>query len=75
MRSDPDFSRLTVAERIQLVEDLWDSVAAETGDPSLTAAQRTELERRLVDFEGNSEAAEPWEAVRDRLELRLSDAG
>ena len=37
MRStDLDISKLSVAERIQLAEDLCDSVAADTGDLPLT---------------------------------------
>ena len=27
----PEIANLTLAERIQLVEDLWDSIAAEAG--------------------------------------------
>jgi putative addiction module component (TIGR02574 family) len=41
-------SELTVAERIQLAEDLWDSVAADTGELPLTDAQKAELELRLA---------------------------
>ena len=37
--TDLDISRLSVAERIQLAEDLWDSVAAETGELPLSEAQ------------------------------------
>ena len=42
---DLKLSELSVAERIQLAEDLWDSVAADTGELPLTDAQRAELER------------------------------
>ncbi len=73
--TDLDLSKLTVAERIQLAEDLWDSVAAETGELPLTEAQKAELERRLADFERDPAAGEPWEVVRARIERRLSEAG
>ena len=72
--ADLDISRLSVAERIQLAEDLWDSVAAETGDLPLTDAQRAELERRLDDLERNPDAGEPWEVVRARIQKRLTKA-
>ena len=65
-----DFSELSVAERIQLVEDLWDSIA-EDADIPLTDAQKAELDRRLEDLERNPDAGEPWEAVRARLYGRL----
>jgi putative addiction module component (TIGR02574 family) len=39
--------QLTVDERIKLVEDLWDSIAADQSALPITADQRTELDRRL----------------------------
>lgn len=70
-----DISRLSVAERIQLAEDLWDSIAAETGELSLTEAQVAELDQRLVDLECDPEAGESWPVVRARIEQRLDKAG
>jgi putative addiction module component (TIGR02574 family) len=72
--TDFDMSKMSVAERIQLAEDLWDSVAAETGDLPLTDAQRAELERRLDDFERNPDAGESWDVVRARIQKSLSKA-
>jgi len=73
--TDLNIGKLSVAERIQLAEDLWDSVAADTGDLELTAAQRAELDRRLADFEQDPGAGEPWDDVRARIEKRLAQAG
>jgi putative addiction module component (TIGR02574 family) len=39
---------LSVAERIQLAEDLWDSVRLSPEQVSVTDAQRAELDRRLA---------------------------
>jgi putative addiction module component (TIGR02574 family) len=72
---DLKLSELSVAERIQLAEDLWDSVAADTGDLPLTDAQRAELELRLADFERDAGSGEPWEVVRERIQLARSSAG
>ena len=72
---DLKLSELTVAERIQLAEDLWDSVAADTGDLPLTDAQKAELELRLADFERDPGAGEAWEVVRERIQRRLAQAG
>ena len=69
---DLKLSELTVAERIQLAEDLWDSVAADTGDLLLTDAQRAELDLRLADLERDPAAGEPWEVVRERIQRRLA---
>ena len=66
-----DFSKLSVAERIQLAEDLWDSIP-EAADIPLTEAQKAELDRRLEDLERDPDAGEPWEVVRARLYGRLT---
>jgi len=69
---DLRLNELTVAERIQLAEDLWDSVAADTGELPLTDAQRAELEVRLADLERDPAAGESWEVVRERIAKRLA---
>ena len=73
--TDLDISKLSVAERIQLAEDLWDSVAAETDELPLTAAQAAELDRRLADLERDPQAGASWQEVRARMEQRLDKAG
>lgn len=69
--TDFDFSKLSIAERIQLAEDLWDSISAEGADVPLTEAQKAELDRRLEELEHDPDAGEPWEVVRARLVDRL----
>ncbi len=70
-----DFSKLSIAERIQLAEDLWDSIPPEGADIPLTEAQKAELERRIEDLERNPDAGELWEVVRARLYERLKRGG
>ncbi len=70
--TDLKLSELTVAERIQLAEDLWDSVAADTGELPLTDAQRAELDLRLADLVRDPTAGESWEVVRARIQGRLA---
>lgn len=66
-----DFRRLSVAERLQLVEDIWDSIAVETPDAvPLTDAQRAELDRRLVEHGRDPDSAVPWDDVRSSLRGR-----
>jgi putative addiction module component (TIGR02574 family) len=68
-------SSSSVAGRIQLAEDLWDSVAADSGDLELTAARTAELDRRLADFARDFGAGESWDVVRARIDKRLAQAG
>ena len=60
--------RLSVEERISLVEEIWDSIAEDT---PLTEAQRLELDRRLEDHEANPDDVVPWEVVKAAITARL----
>lgn len=44
---------LPVEERIRIVEDLWDSIAADQKSLLLTAEQKAELDRRLDAYEAD----------------------
>ncbi len=44
---------LPVEERIRIVEDLWDSIAADQEALRLTTAQKAELDRRLDAYESD----------------------
>ena len=59
--------QLTIAERIQLAEDIWDSVAAFPEAIPLTDAQKEELDRRLQAYAENPGEGIPWDELKDRL--------
>ena len=61
---------LPLETRLKLVEDLWDSIAAEQGDLPLTNAQKAELDSRLDEFEADGDLGEP--AVLTLEEIRHS---
>lgn len=63
-----DILRLSVPERVQLVEDIWDSIAASPDALPVTDEQRQELDRRLAAHAQDPSAARPWDEVRARLE-------
>ena len=48
---NPKLQELPVEERIRIVEDLWDSIAADQKALPLTADQKAELDRRLAAYE------------------------
>jgi putative addiction module component (TIGR02574 family) len=60
--------RLSVAERILLVEEIWDSIPEEPQQPPLTEAQKQDLERRLVAYKANPKAGASWDDVKTRLQ-------
>jgi len=55
---------LAVDERIELVEAGWDSIVSRGAAPSLTATQKTKLDRRLTDHLANPDDVVPWSAVK-----------
>ncbi|MBK9216843.1 MAG: addiction module protein [Chloracidobacterium sp.] len=61
---------LPIPERIRLVEDIWDSIAAESGSVELTQGQMDELERRIEYHVANPEDTVPWEVVMDEALAR-----
>jgi putative addiction module component (TIGR02574 family) len=61
-------SRFTADERLQLVGDIWDSMAAEVEVAPLPPALCEELDRRLAAHRADPGTAIPWEQVqRDAL--------
>jgi putative addiction module component (TIGR02574 family) len=66
--------KLSVSERIQLVEDIWDSIAAEASAVELSDEIREELDRRLDDQEANPGIGHSWPEVRARLLTTARDA-
>ncbi len=63
--------RLGIEERLTLVEELWDSIAADSTVVPLTQAQRAELDRRIAEHEANPDDVVPWEEVKASITERL----
>jgi putative addiction module component (TIGR02574 family) len=59
--------RLSIPERILLVEEIWDSIAETPDEVTLTEAQRAELDRRLAAYEADPQAGSTWEEVKAEL--------
>ena len=65
--SREELQKLPVADRLELVEELWDSIARDADQLTLTPAQMEELDRRFADYEKNPGEGVSWEEVRDRI--------
>jgi putative addiction module component (TIGR02574 family) len=59
--------RLSVSERILLLEEIWDSISTNPEDLPLTEVQKAELDRRLAACEADPEAGSSWEDVKSRI--------
>jgi putative addiction module component (TIGR02574 family) len=63
-----DAMTLSLSERIQLVGDIWDSIATELENQPINEAERRILDERLDAYQRNPEEGTPWEEVRRNLE-------
>jgi putative addiction module component (TIGR02574 family) len=65
-----DLAALPLQQRIKLVEDLWDSIAAELEKNPVPEDVKAEVRRRREEFVRDPSSAVDWDAVRRRLEKR-----
>ncbi len=65
-----ELSRLTTAEKLELVEELWDSIPEEDDALELTAEQRADLDLRLAEADADPDGGVPWNAARERIRQR-----
>ncbi len=57
-------SVLDIEDQIELVEAIWNNIASRGAAPSLTNAQKTELDRRLADHLENPDDVDSWSDVK-----------
>lgn len=62
-----EISQLSIAERIQLAEDLWDSILDSHDQLFLTDAQKQELDHRLENYQQEAPTGSSWDEVKERL--------
>jgi len=67
---NPELSRildLPLPEQLQLVEDVWDHIAASKEPLPVPDWQKEELDRRKRDFEANPDSAISWEDAKNQI--------
>lgn len=57
-------------EKLQLVEDLWDDLAATPSNVPIPDWQLAELERRKAHLLGNAALGPTWEEIQQRVRAR-----
>jgi putative addiction module component (TIGR02574 family) len=67
----PSLDRLTKEERLALVEEIWDGIAADPDPFPLTQQQAKELQQRMTAYQADPDNVVPWETVRDDALKRL----
>ena len=69
MQSDlnNEIRKLSIPERILLVEDIWDSIARENEAFELSKAQKDELDRRSQSFKENPTQGRSWQEIKSEF--------
>ncbi len=62
-----DVLELDLAERLEFVQALWDSIAEAPESLPLSDRERELLDERLKAYYENPDAGSPWSEVRARL--------
>lgn len=58
---------MPVQQRIQLVEDIWDSIAEMPEAVEIPKWHKQELEKRLEAYHANPDEGSPWQEVKKRI--------
>jgi putative addiction module component (TIGR02574 family) len=65
-----EIGKLTTDERLQLIEQLWNSLSETPDAVRLAGAQRKELDRRLDELDREGPGGIPWAEVYQRIRSR-----
>lgn len=67
-----EIRKLSLLERLELVEEIWDGIAAECEHEPflLTDEQRADLERRAAEADADPAGGASWEEALERIRRR-----
>jgi putative addiction module component (TIGR02574 family) len=63
----PEILHLSISQRVELVEQIWNSIADDEKQFPLTDPQKAELDARLAAQQADPERGSPWSDVKKRL--------
>ncbi len=62
--------QLPVTQKLAIVEELWDSIAASPDSLPVPEWQKEELARRRADYLEHPESGVPWAEAKERIRRR-----
>ena len=63
--------RMSIEDQLELVQAIWDNIAANPQRPPISDTLRAELDRRLDDHLANPDDVVPWEEVNAAALARI----
>jgi putative addiction module component (TIGR02574 family) len=67
----PGFDDLSIDEKIDYLQSLWDRIAASPEEVPIREWHREILDQRQKDVEANPESGDSWDVVEERLRRKL----
>ena len=67
LEQHPNIQRLSPVEKLTLVTELWDDLAAHPADIPVTPEVIAELDRRMEEYRKNPTQVTTWEAIKQRI--------
>ena len=68
--ADSDLIKLSLPEKLRLLEVLWDSIVADPDQVPIPEGLIEELDRRKEEYLRNPESARSWEEVKTSIRAR-----
>jgi putative addiction module component (TIGR02574 family) len=69
----PGFDDLSIEEKLDYVQSLWDRIAARPDEIPVPDWHRQILNERLADYEASPDAGRSWDEVQEELLRKLRD--
>jgi putative addiction module component (TIGR02574 family) len=63
-----EIQELSVADRLQLLEEVWETLANHEAALPMTEGHKQEIDRRLEEWHKTGENGATWQQVRKRIE-------
>ena len=67
LEQHPELRRLSPSQKLALVSELWDDLAAHPDEVPVTSEQIAELDRRMEAYRKNPTQVTTWEAIKARI--------
>ncbi len=66
-----NIKKLSIAERILIIEDIWDSIISSKESFPVSDEQKKELDIRLEAYYKNPSEGRPWKEIKDNIQSQL----
>ena len=66
-----EIDKLNLAEKLLLLEDVWDSIALSNSELPLPEWQKRELDRRYKEYQAGEQNLHEWQSVHEEIKRKF----